>query len=256
MAPRLGHIEGISRICGYLKKVRKLHPRLLVNPSVPDHSRYPSIDHENWKEFYPDASEEIPVDHPPPKGASAYTTFWLDADLAYDKATCRSVTGIISMVNGSIYKTFSKRQATAYGSELVASRIATEQVIALRYLLRSLGVKVVGPTLMLGDNKSVVLQSTTPSSVLKKKHCAINYHRVREAIAAKVTKYVHIDSRRNLADCLTKPLPGNVLYGLVKPVLFANPGEVLWPGDNLILESDKGQGGHNLETDIPVKTGP
>jgi hypothetical protein len=38
-----------------------------------------------------------------------------------------------------------------------------------------------GPALMLGDNMSVVLNTAVPSSVLKKKHNAISYHRVREA---------------------------------------------------------------------------
>ena len=102
-------------------------------------------------------------------------------------------------------------------------------------------MKVAGPVLLLGDNKSVVVNASTPSSVLKKKHCAINYHRVREAIAAGIVNFVHIDSRKNIADVLTKPLPGNILYGLVKPLLFANPGESLWPGANIDLDDDRGQ---------------
>jgi hypothetical protein len=53
-------------------------------------------------------------------------------------------------------------------------------------MLRSLGVALDEPALMLGDNISVVLNTTVPSSVLKKKHNANAYHRVREAIAAKV----------------------------------------------------------------------
>ena len=101
----------------------------------------------------------------------------------------------------------------------MASRIAVDIAIEVRYLLRMLGVKVNSPVLMLGDNKSVVLNSTTPSSVLKKKHCAINYHRVREAIAGNIVRYVHINSRLNMADCLTKPLPGNVQYNLLKPII-------------------------------------
>jgi hypothetical protein len=46
-----------------------------------------------------------------------------------------------------------------------------------------------GPALMLGDNISVVLNTTIPSSVLKKKHNAIAYHRVREGIAARIMKF-------------------------------------------------------------------
>ena len=76
--------------------------------------------------------------------------------------------------------------------------------------------------------------------MLKKKHCAINYHRVREAIAGNIVNYVYIDSRKNIADCLTKPLPGNMVYGLVKPRLFENPGETMWLGKNIKLEGDRG----------------
>jgi hypothetical protein len=43
-------------------------------------------------------------------------------------------------------------------------------------VLRSLGVDLDTPTLMLGDNMSIVLYTSVPSSVLKKKHNAIAYH--------------------------------------------------------------------------------
>jgi hypothetical protein len=43
-------------------------------------------------------------------------------------------------------------ETSTYGSELVASRIATELILEIRYLLRSLGVALDGTALMLGDN--------------------------------------------------------------------------------------------------------
>ena len=49
-------------------------------------------------------------------------------------------------------------------------------VIELRYMLWMLGVPVDGPSLMLGDNNSVVLNTSVPSSILKKKHHACAYH--------------------------------------------------------------------------------
>ena len=92
------------------------------------------------------------------------------------------------MVNHTVVKTFSKRQTTVesstYGSELVAARIATDIAVETLYTLQMLGVSIDGSILLLGDNKSVVLNTTIPSSALKKKHNAIAYHRVREAIAA------------------------------------------------------------------------
>jgi hypothetical protein len=54
-------------------------------------------------------------------------------------------------------------------------------------MLRSSSVKEDGPKLMLGGNMSVILNSSIPSSILKKKHHAIAYHRIREAMVAMFT---------------------------------------------------------------------
>ena len=86
-----------------------------------------------------------------------------------------------------------------------------------------LGVPINEPALLLGDNKSVVLNTTLPSSVLKKKHCAICYHRVREACAGGIIRFVHISSEENIADLLTKSLGKGAFYELTKQVLFRNP---------------------------------
>jgi hypothetical protein len=102
-----------------------------------------------------------------------------------------------------------KRQKTVetstYGLELVTSRIATELILEVRFMLRSLGVDLNGPTLMLGDNMSVVLNTSVPSSVLKKKNNAIAYNCVREAIAAKAMRFAYVKSDENVSDILTKP---------------------------------------------------
>jgi hypothetical protein len=66
-------------------------------------------------------------------------------------------------------------ETSTYGSELVASRIATETelILEIRYMLRSLGVAFDGLALILEDDMSVFLSTKVPSSVLKKKHYAI-----------------------------------------------------------------------------------
>ena len=64
-----------------------------------------------------------------------------------------------------------------------------------------------------------------PSSVLKKKHFAVSYHKIREAIAAGIVRFTHISSEQNYADILTKPLGPGVFMDLVKPLLFRNPPE-------------------------------
>jgi hypothetical protein len=224
MAPRLGHFSAIQRVFGYLKS----HPKfqILVDPKPHVSQTLPTMKHD-WTEFYPDATEEIPSDAPTPLGRPATTVCYVDADHAHDVVTRRSVSGILLFVNNMPIKWYSKRQATVetstYGSELVASRIAVELILELRYKLRMLGVPVDGPTLLLGDNMSVVLNTTIPSSQLKKKHNAIAYHRVREAIAGDIVRYAHVPSTANSADCLTKPLPAEQFHRVVHPILSREP---------------------------------
>jgi hypothetical protein len=73
-------------------------------------------------------------------------------------------------------------ESSTYGTEMVAGRIAVELAIEVRYKLRMLGVPILGPTTLFGDNMSMITSTTVPSSTLKKKHNAIGYHRVCEAV--------------------------------------------------------------------------
>ena len=54
-------------------------------------------------------------------------------------------------------------ETATFGSEFVAARIATDQIIDLRYTLMYLGVPVRS---MFGDNKSVVDSASIPTSTL------------------------------------------------------------------------------------------
>ncbi len=86
-----------------------------------------------------------------------------------------------------------------------------------------LGIGVNGPAMMFGNNKLIIINTTMPLSQLKKKHNAITYHRVPEAIAAGIINFFHIPSVSNFADILTKTLSGGTFYSLVKLLLFRTP---------------------------------
>ncbi len=83
---------------------------------------------------------------------------------------------------------YSKQQNTVetstFRSEFVAARIAVELIESLFYKLRMFGIPIDGPTNVYCDNDSICSNSTKPELTLKKKHKAIAYHRVREAVAA------------------------------------------------------------------------
>ena len=93
-----------------------------------------------------------------------------------------------------------------------------------RYKLRMMGMPISGASLLFCDNKGVVLNTTLPSSTLKKKHNAIAYHRVREAVAAKIINIHHIDGKENVADLLTKALDGTSFRKHVHTCLQKIPG--------------------------------
>ena len=106
---------------------------------------------------------------------------------------------------------------------MVATKVAVEAIMELRYQLRMVGVPIEGPAILYSDNMSVVLSTSVPSSVLKKKMLALCYHRVREAIAARIIVYKHIWSEHNKADIFTKPLGTQAFHNLVKDIVFRNP---------------------------------
>ena len=85
---------------------------------------------------------------------------------------------------------------------------AVELVTALRYKLRMFGVPVDGPTDMFCDNEAVYKNSSTPESVLRKKHHSVAYHKCREAVASGICRIAKEDTETNLADIFTKVLPG------------------------------------------------
>ena len=219
--PREGHLEEAFHVFAYLKQHN--HASILFDASYPefDQSRFTECD---WSEFYPDAAEPVPPRAPELRGKPVHMTCFVDADHAGCHETRRSHTGIIIYVQKTPIVWYSKRQNTVesstFGSEFVAMKTAIEQVEGLRYKLRMMGIPIDGATDVFCDNESVFKNATHPESTLKKKHNAIAYHRTREAIAAGIVRVAWEDGRFNLADVLTKLLPGPRLRELVSCILF------------------------------------
>ena len=177
-----------------------------------------------WGELYPGACEEMPDDMPVPKMKPVNISNIYDASHAPCLVTRRSVSGIVLMLNNTILRCTSKRQNTVesatYGAEIVAGRLAVEQVMDVRYKLRMLGVPICDASVLIGDNQSVITSCSIPSSNLKRKHNFIAYHRIREAVAAGIVKLKYIRNALNLANALTKALSGHVHYALWKAYLL------------------------------------
>ena len=173
---------------------------------------------------YGNVQEIIPNNCPKPLGKSVTTTTTLDANLLHCLATGPLLTACLHFCNQTPTDGYSKKQATVetatYGSEFVAAKTATEQIMNLRYTLRYLGVQIKSKSYMFGDNRPVVTSATIPHSTLGKRHNILAFHRVREAIAAKIMDFHWIQSEYNLSDMLRRHWEHNKIYPMIQKLLI------------------------------------
>ena len=73
---------------------------------------------------------------------------------------------------------------------------------------------------MFGDNQSVVTSSTVPESRLHKRHTALSFHRVREAVASNMLSFYHIEGAVNPADILSKHWGYQQVWQVLQPLMF------------------------------------
>ena len=71
-----------------------------------------------------------------------------------------------------------------------------------------MGLSIDGPANVFCDNNTVVRSASRPESTLKKKTLSICYHMIREAAASGVIRVTWESGEENIADVLTKFLPG------------------------------------------------
>jgi hypothetical protein len=234
VAPRIGHLERVKRMYGYLSKFREAVLRFRTKE--PDYSDLPKQKFDWEYSVYGNVVEPVPKDAPNPLGMPVLLTHYVDANLLHNMLTGRSVTGILSLANQFPIDWFAKTQATVetatYGTEFIASRTCVERDVDLRNTLRYLGVPVHKQAYMFGDNESVVNSSATPHAKLHKRHTALSFHRVRESIAAGTIAYYHIRSEFNVADMLSKHWGFQTTWPLLRPLMF-------WQGDTIRLFEDQ-----------------
>ena len=232
--PRIGHLERAKRVVAYLAKMKNAIIRFRTG--IPDYSDLPNKQYEWEYSVYGDVKEALPHDAPKALGRPVVLTHYVDANLFHDMLTGRSVTGILHFINQTPIDWYSKKQATVetatYGSEFVAARTCVEQLIDIRTTLRYLGVPIMGPSHMFGDNESVVNSSENMYAKLHKRHNALSFHRVRESIAARICRFHHLSGKFNPADITSKHWSYNCVWKeLLRPLLF-------WFGDTADIPLD------------------
>lgn len=227
--PREGHLQLAIRAFGFVKTT--LNESIAIDHRPMEYSRSNPVYEDLIPDFlqdYPDASEEIDPSLPEPFGPPLQTTILVDSDHAHDKKTRRSLTGLLAFVGSTPISWFSKRQgsiaSSTYAAEFSALRTATEEAINIRYMLRCLGCNLPSdgshPTQVFGDNLSVILNAQNPAADLSKKHVAISFHVVREAVAAGIIRPYWLKGQWNMSDIMTKQIPKSEFRSHVSHIFY------------------------------------
>jgi hypothetical protein len=220
--PRQGHLERAKRVVSYLYRFK--FAKIRFRTHEPDFSDLVVPDHDWSDTVYGNVKEDLPSDAPKPLGKMVVTTSYVDANLLHCLVTGRSVTGILHFLNGTPIDWYSKKMTTVetatYGAEFVSARTCVEQLVDLRTTLRYLGVPLRERSYMFGDNESVVNSSVQPYAKLHKRHNALSFHRVREAIASGVIAFLHIPGENNPADILSKHWGYSSIWHMLNVIMF------------------------------------
>ena len=230
-APRQGHMDRLKKIYSYA--IRTKDYAISFRTEQPHYSFLPDQDFDWRYAVYGDVHEILPDDMPGPLGEAVTTTTIMDANLNHCLATGKSLTGCLHFVNKTPVDWYSKKQATVetatYGSEFVSAETATEQIMDIRQTLRYLGAPITTKSFLFGDNRSVVTSATLPHSTLTKRHNILAFHRVREAIAAKLMAFYRIQSTYNLSDMLSKHWDHPTVYPMILRLLITRGNITLVP---------------------------
>ena len=117
----------------------------------------------------------------------------------------------------------------------------------IRETLTYLGAPIGSKSFLFGNNRSVITSATLSHSTLTKCHNILAFHRVREAIVAKIMALYWIQSAYNLSDMLSKHWDHPSVYPMILKLLITRRNITLIPKEateekekyNFILQTEK-----------------
>ncbi|SPC64543.1 uncharacterized protein UHOD_11946 [Ustilago sp. UG-2017b] len=121
----------------------------------------------------------------------------------------KSTSGSVAFVYGNpvTWKSATQKcvSLSAVEAEFIAATEATCEVLFLKQLLRSIGIATSTPTIY-SDNTGCIQVSKDPAQHWKLKHIDTKYHFICNNVQGGRVQVKYVDTKRNLADVLTKPV--------------------------------------------------
>ena len=139
-----------------------------------------------------------------------------DADWAGCPDTRRSTTGYCIYLGANCFSWASKKQATVSRSsaeaEYRAMASAAAELTWLTYLLHDLGISLPTPPVLFCDNTSALHMTVNPVFHAHTKHIELDFHFVREKVAAGALITRYVPSQSQIADLFTKAISKDVFH--------------------------------------------
>ena len=98
-------------------------------------------------------------------------------------------------------------ETSSFVSEFVAMKVCTEYIRGLKFKLQMMEIQCNRLAFVYGGNQSILSNTITPHSILKKTSNCIAYHFVREGPDCNEWRDTYINTNDNRSDLLTKPFP-------------------------------------------------
>jgi transposase InsO family protein len=139
-------------------------------------------------------------------------TGFCDSDWAGDIDDRRSTSGWVVMYGGGAVAWQSKKQkAPAQSSceaEYVSQGMIACEIVWLRNFFSEIEDPVMSPTTIFSDSQSAIHMAQNPVFHDRSKHIALKWHLTRSLVESNDLSFVYVDTSRQVADALTKPVPG------------------------------------------------
>ncbi|KAJ1580997.1 hypothetical protein NDA15_002190 [Ustilago hordei] len=161
----------------------------------------------------------------------------------------RSTSGSVALVYGNpvAWKSVTQKcvSLSAVEAEFIAATEATREVLFLKQLLRSIGIATGTPTVY-SDNTGCIQVSKDPAQHWKLKHIDTKYHFVCNNVQEGRVQIKYVDTTRNLADILTKPIGRQAMQQARSGLHLQIPAAVYETGSPSYATVLK-NGGHTLK---------
>ena len=137
---------------------------------------------------------------------------YCDADWASCSHTHKSVTGYVIFLGQTLISWKSKKQQTVSLSSAEAEYRSMRRLVAelawLSRLLHELTVDHITPIPLKCDNQAAIYIAKNPVFHERTKHIELDCHFVRQKLMEGLVTLNHVSTKQQLADIMTKPLPG------------------------------------------------